>query len=66
MFRYYLHLCEFALSAHLFRHGLRRATFPRGEGFVCRININLNLYCIYRHLYDILNLVEFALPHDYL
>ena len=28
-----LHFSEFTLPAHLIRHGLRRATFPKGEGF---------------------------------
>ena len=30
--RYYLCFGENVLSVHLFRHGIRRATFPRGEG----------------------------------
>ena len=29
---------EFALPAHLFRHALRHATFPKGEGLSARQN----------------------------
>jgi hypothetical protein len=29
------------MGQHLFRHGLRRATFPRGEGFTA-LNNNLS------------------------
>ena len=30
--RYYLCFGENVLPVHLFRHGIRRATFPKGEG----------------------------------
>ena len=33
MLQILLHFSEFTLPAHLIRHGLRRATFPKGEGF---------------------------------
>ena len=32
MLRFISRLGEFVLRQHLFRHGLRRATFPKGEG----------------------------------
>ena len=32
MLCFFQHLGEFVLRNHLFRHGFRRATFPKGEG----------------------------------